>query len=77
MVLGYIHNTRKLVSLAVSFVTNEPSYTDISSGFFINAKERFRDFGGIVYKALDISQDPIAQGFEKHSYDLIVAANVK
>lgn len=51
-------------------------YTDISAGFFSAAKERFKDFENIQYTVLDISKDPIEQGFEAESYDLIVAANV-
>jgi len=42
----------------------------------MNAKERFKEFGGLEFKTLDISKDPIAQGFEAGGYDLIVAANV-
>ena len=52
------------------------TYTDISSGFFIAAKERFKDFPNIEYATLDISMDPISQGFEAESYDLILATNV-
>lgn len=52
------------------------SYTDISPGFFIAAKERFKNFPKIEYTTLDISMDPIQQGFEAESYDLILATNV-
>jgi 2-polyprenyl-3-methyl-5-hydroxy-6-metoxy-1,4-benzoquinol methylase len=52
------------------------TYTDVSSGFFATAQERFKSYDGIEYKVLDVSRDPIAQGFEEGSYDLIVAANV-
>lgn len=52
------------------------TYTDISAGFFVAAKDRFQDFPGIEYAMLDISQDPIAQGFEAGTYDLIIASNV-
>lgn len=52
------------------------TYTDISSGFFSDAKERFKDFTGIEYKVLDISKDPIGQGFQPESFDLIIACNV-
>ncbi len=55
---------------------SEYSYTDISAGFFIAAKERFKDFQNIHYAVLDISKDPIEQGFEAESYDLILASNV-
>ena len=52
------------------------SYTDISSGFFVAAKERFKDYQNIEFSVLDISKDPLEQGFEEGSYDLILAANV-
>lgn len=52
------------------------TYTDISAGFFNDAKERFKDYSGIDYAVLDISKDPLEQGFEAESFDLIVAYNV-
>ena len=52
------------------------SYTDISPGFFVAAKERFKDYGNIEFSVLDISKDPLEQGFEEGSYDSILAANV-
>ncbi|MDE0443295.1 MAG: SDR family NAD(P)-dependent oxidoreductase [Gammaproteobacteria bacterium] len=52
-------------------------YTDISAGFFAEAETRF---GGseaaIEYRVLDIEKDPLAQGFDAHGYDLIIASNV-
>ncbi|GKT45235.1 highly reducing polyketide synthase fum1 [Colletotrichum spaethianum] len=55
---------------------SEYTYTDISAGFFATAKERFELNPNMSFKALDISKDPIQQGFEAESYDLVVAANV-
>jgi SAM-dependent methyltransferase len=52
------------------------TYTDISAGFFVDAKERFKDYSNIEYAILDIAKDPIEQGFEAESYDLVLAANV-
>ncbi|KAF2195930.1 hypothetical protein K469DRAFT_545317 [Zopfia rhizophila CBS 207.26] len=52
------------------------TYTDISPGFFNAAKERFKKYEAIEYRILDISQDPLEQGFEPEAYDLIVASNV-
>ena len=52
------------------------TFTDISSGFFVQAKERFRAYEAIEYKLLDISKDPMAQGFTPGEYDLIIASNV-
>ncbi|MCY3660833.1 MAG: SDR family NAD(P)-dependent oxidoreductase [Caldilineaceae bacterium] len=52
-------------------------YTDISAGFFAEAEARFGDGdGAIEYLALDIERDPIAQGFDAHRYDLLIASNV-
>jgi acyl transferase domain-containing protein len=52
------------------------TYTDISSGFFPAAKERFKDHEAIGYAILDISKDPLEQGFERENFDLIIACNV-
>ena len=52
-------------------------YTDISAGFFTQAETRLADVdAAIEYRVLDIEKDPIAQGFEAHGYDLVVASNV-
>ncbi|PGH05504.1 hypothetical protein AJ80_08325 [Polytolypa hystricis UAMH7299] len=52
------------------------TFTDISSGFFSTARERFAEYSGLEFKTLDISRDPLEQGFEAGSYDLIIASNV-
>jgi acyl transferase domain-containing protein/NADPH:quinone reductase-like Zn-dependent oxidoreductase len=52
------------------------TYTDISPGFFVAARERFKAYNGLEFQVLDISRCPIKQGFEEGSYDLILAANV-
>lgn len=52
------------------------TYTDISSGFFAQAQDRFKDYDAIEYRVLDISRDPVGQGFGAGEYDLIVASNV-
>ena len=51
------------------------TYTDISAGFFAEAEARFGT-DGIEYRPMDIEKDPIAQGFESHGYDLLIASNV-
>ncbi len=55
---------------------SEYRYTDISAGFFVDARKRFKDYPNIHYAILDISKDPIEQGFKAESYDLILASNV-
>jgi SAM-dependent methyltransferase len=52
------------------------TYTDISSGFFKAAKERFNDFPNLEFAKLDIGQDMASQGIQQNSYDLVIAANV-
>ena len=51
-------------------------FTDLS-GFFLNqARNRFGDFPFVRYRVFDIDRDPIEQGFEAHTMDAILAANV-
>ena len=51
------------------------TYTDISAGFFAEAESRFGD-DCIEYRTLDIEKDPVAQGFDAHGYDIVLASNV-
>nr|WMZ00178.1 PKS-NRPS [Humicola sp.] len=51
-------------------------YTDISNGFFGQARERFKDYAARMdFKALNIEIDPAEQGFPTHAYDIIVASS--
>ncbi|KAJ5091765.1 hypothetical protein NUU61_006635 [Penicillium alfredii] len=53
------------------------TYTDISPGFFEKARTKFESWGHLMtYQTLDISADPVGQGFKTGSYDLVVACNV-
>ncbi|KAF2670067.1 hypothetical protein BT63DRAFT_228744 [Microthyrium microscopicum] len=53
------------------------TFTDISAGFFIQAREVLSKWNdSIIYKKLDIESDPVEQGFEAGDYDLIIASNV-
>ncbi|KAL8631914.1 hypothetical protein Q9189_002390 [Teloschistes chrysophthalmus] len=52
-------------------------FTDISTGFFEAAKAEQTQWGDrISYQKLDIEQDPVLQGFQPESYDLVIASNV-
>lgn len=54
-------------------------YTDISSGFFEQARSRFGawdDEGAMRFRKFDVEGDPADQGFEEGSYDLVVACQV-
>ncbi|KAJ6018051.1 fatty acid synthase S-acetyltransferase [Penicillium sp. IBT 35674x] len=55
---------------------SEYFFTDISPGFFAPARERFQQFSGIIFKPLDITHDPVGQGFQEGYFDLIIASNV-
>ena len=51
-------------------------YTDLSKLFVTRAAETFRAYPFVRFATLDIERDPLAQGFEAHRFDLILAANV-
>ncbi|QKX60887.1 uncharacterized protein TRUGW13939_08033 [Talaromyces rugulosus] len=52
-------------------------FTDVSSGFFEKASEKFAKWAGLMsFSKLDIEVDPVAQSFETGSYDLIIACQV-
>lgn len=67
----------KFVLGSDQFSCSSYTFTDISTAFFENAQHEFADHGERMhFRALDISSDPIAQGFREHGYDLIIASNV-
>lgn len=51
-------------------------FTDLSPVFMDKARQKFGDYPYIQYEILNIEQEPEAQGFAAHQYDVIVAANV-
>lgn len=52
------------------------TFTDVSAGFFPQARERFSYAPNMDYRVFDISRSPFEQGFEPSSFDVIVAGNV-
>ncbi|KAF4995617.1 hypothetical protein FGRMN_5008 [Fusarium graminum] len=53
------------------------AFTDISIGFFENAREMFKDSGSrMSFRALNVEADLEEQGFAGEQYDVICAANV-
>ncbi|KAK8093927.1 hypothetical protein PG997_000612 [Apiospora hydei] len=55
------------------------TYTDVSAGFFEKAGQKFAKWknGGVLeFRVLDVEKEVEEQGFDEHSYDVIVAANV-
>jgi NAD(P)-dependent dehydrogenase (short-subunit alcohol dehydrogenase family)/SAM-dependent methyltransferase len=51
-------------------------FTDVSPLFTKQAANKFSEYDFVEYQPLDISRDPASQGFERHSFDLVIAANV-
>ena len=50
------------------------TFTDISSSFFENASETFTDWqGSMVFKVCNAEIDPVQQGFEAGTYDVVIA----
>lgn len=53
------------------------TYTDISAGFFNKASELFSGYAEkMIFKTLDVEKDPTTQGYQAHSYDILLASNV-
>ncbi|KGO62596.1 Acyl transferase/acyl hydrolase/lysophospholipase [Penicillium expansum] len=53
------------------------TFTDISSGFFEKAKQRFQSWSDIMnFQSLNIERSPVDQGLQLGAYDLIFAGNV-
>lgn len=53
------------------------TFTDISSGFFEKAKQRFQPWSDIMnFQSLNIERSPVDQGLQLGTYDLIFAGNV-
>ncbi|CAG8889693.1 unnamed protein product [Penicillium egyptiacum] len=53
------------------------TFTDISSGFFEKAKQRFQPWSDIMkFQSLNIERSPVSQGLQLGTYDLIFAGNV-
>lgn len=49
------------------------TFTDVSIYFVQRAA---RTFAGVDARVLDIECDPVEQGFERHGFDIVIAANV-
>ncbi len=51
-------------------------FTDLSEFFFKQAEQRFGDYPFLRCGLLNIEKDPSEQGYGRHQFDIIVAANV-
>ncbi|KAI1635697.1 hybrid PKS-NRPS PsoA [Biscogniauxia mediterranea] len=53
------------------------TFTDLSHSFFPAAQARFAEHEGVMqFQVLNIERPPADQGFQAHSYDLVIAAHV-
>jgi len=52
------------------------TFTDITTAFLGAAQEKFQDVRNIDFRALDIEKNPLDQGFEAGTYDIVLASNV-
>ncbi|MEO8804873.1 MAG: beta-ketoacyl synthase N-terminal-like domain-containing protein [Burkholderiaceae bacterium] len=50
-------------------------FTDVSDFFLDRARTRFAAYPFMSFGLLDMDQDPLAQGYAPHSFDVIVSAN--
>ncbi|KAK3332997.1 putative hybrid PKS/NRPS enzyme [Cercophora scortea] len=68
--------TRKVLDV-IGNTYSSYTYTDISTGFFEKAAEKFSDHRDkINFKILNVENSPVETGYEEHAYDLVVASNV-
>lgn len=51
-------------------------FTDITGSFLESAEDEFGGLPKMRFRMFNVEDDPTSQGYEGHSYDLIVAANV-
>ncbi len=52
------------------------TFTDVSDLFLDRARDKFKEYPFVRYGLLNIEQDPPAQGYARHGYDVVIAANV-
>ncbi|WP_448265467.1 beta-ketoacyl synthase N-terminal-like domain-containing protein [Nostoc sp. DSM 114159] len=68
-------STQALLSVLPPERTNY-TFTDIGNGFLTQAQQKFKDYPFVEYRLLDIDKSPTEQGFDKYSFDVIIASNV-
>lgn len=51
-------------------------FTDVSNFFLKKARESFAQYPFVQYSLYDLEKPPACQGYDPHSYDLIVASSV-
>ncbi|VAW71264.1 Polyketide synthase modules and related proteins [hydrothermal vent metagenome] len=61
---------------AVQASNVEYTFSDISAYFTNQVSTQFEQYPFVEYAVLDIEKCPLSQGFNAHSFDLMIAANV-
>jgi acyl transferase domain-containing protein/NADPH:quinone reductase-like Zn-dependent oxidoreductase/short-subunit dehydrogenase/acyl carrier protein len=51
-------------------------FTDVSARFTAHAQHKFARFPFVQCQTLDVERDPLEQGFDPHSFDVIIASDV-
>ncbi|EED13647.1 polyketide synthase, putative [Talaromyces stipitatus ATCC 10500] len=64
-----------LISNSALKRVQEYVFTDFAGWSITEAQSRLIGHDEVVFKTLDILQDPVSQGFELHDFDLIIAAD--
>lgn len=53
------------------------TFSDISTGFFEEAKQKFKDFSShLTFAVFDLEKDPLSQGYQMAQYDMVIASLV-
>jgi acyl transferase domain-containing protein/NADPH:quinone reductase-like Zn-dependent oxidoreductase/acyl carrier protein len=68
--------TSFILPVLPAYCTEEYVFTDVSSHFTARAQQRFAQYPFLQCRPLDIERNPLEQGFESHSFDLIIAFDV-
>ena len=67
--------TTELLSVLPSKRANY-TFTDVGGLFLNKARQQFSAYPFVEYRFLDIEKPPVEQGFNCHSFDVVVAVNV-
>ena len=65
----------EVILAALPTERTEYVFTDVSPAFFADAKTKFGR-PGLRFAALDLEREPGEQGFEPHSFDVVIASDV-
>ena len=67
--------TREVLPV-LPFQQTSYTFTDVGSSFLNSGQRKFSAYPFIDYRFLNIEQPPTEQGYEDHSFDVVIAVNV-